>query len=319
MILKGGSKLAFKKIYSFFNKHWILTAIIITIPNYWFIFLQFYGKTFELIKESGELSYLSSAVFYILFLISLSFALSKAYEDRYNANSYKSQLYNVKKQLNSYKFILSSYNSISTKEYSRILSELSLKKSIIELLDTLIIPTTNLDNIIDELTNVLSNFSKITNKNDIAVSIIVKRPSSEEWVFYHSQNMYNNISVNNIINSSASSVNQIISGACNTLFYPDKKSALKKGIYLPDLKDKEFDVKGSIFCRNISVSDMNQAIFVPAILCISTYGVQLCENDDELIKNLFLNQIIPSFEKIIKIQLSYYYIKNNEAKNETAV
>ncbi len=118
--------------------------------------------------------------------------------------------------------------------------------------------------------------------------------------------MANDWKLEDLLKDPRATMRQIVDGKTTSAFYPNKRTAMEKNLYLPGPKDSSNDYIGSIICRDISIDSHKS---VQAILSISTYGHQICEEDDDDTKRKVLNLLLPSFEKRIKLELALLYIK----------
>ncbi|MCX8074350.1 MAG: hypothetical protein N2749_02030 [Clostridia bacterium] len=261
------------KIYKFFNKHWIFASLVTAIPAYWFSFVKFSGKDFGLVTSTDEMKPLTTAIFYALLIISLTFTLSKAYQDNQNEQKINSENEKMEKELSLRKNLLSSVDSICKKKSDALLGFIDKNRknrlNSKNVLDIIIRPKVNIEKILDEISLILSNIMNFYDRNNIAVSIMYKY-DHDEWRFFHSINMNFNLPVNDIVNNETSTVYQIIHGKAHSLFYPEKKVAYENKQYLPDVKDLEVNLVGSIICRDISITPQENSQYISAILCIST-------------------------------------------------
>lgn len=300
-----------KDIKKFLEKYWILDVILSTFPAIWFTILQIVGKQMNLVDASGNVTGLSLALFWIFVIFSFIYNGIKSWFTRNESESNKDGQILLRE-------IISSVNSISCKRKDKILNVLrkynqngNLSNPFYKIEN----PKTNLSNLLEELSICLSKFTGLK-REDIGLSIIYKFNNNDRW-YSTKKNTSGNIL--DVINSNQSTAKQIIDNNTDIIMYLSKKEAEQHNRYIANSKDKLYELKGSIICVNISVSD-NENRFINGVLNISTYSEPLIKNDITHSKDVLINVILKPFINKIQNEICIEYIKEiyslNKANNK---
>lgn len=296
------------KLYKFTTEHWIVNTFICSFPVIWFTIVQTVGKQINLVDEDGKLYTFSLVIFW--FCVGLSIIY-------YGLTSW-SNSNNNRKQTKSRQLledILSSTNQICAKKLQRFSSYIrgDSKKYIENPFIEITKPKEQIIGLMDELNVCLHKITGIRREN-IGISIIYRYDCDKKWDWYHKTNISSGLSINDIVDNENSAARQIIDGKTNIVFYPNKTIGIKEDRYLPDIKDKNTSCSGSILCKDISIVSDN-AKNVRAVLSVTSYGTQLCEEDDKVTQKKLLDFILPSFETRIKIELCLDYIRTKHVNS----
>jgi len=288
-------------LYDLTLNHWIFTTFFIFSPT---ILLFFFIRNINYSLSAKGLENVLSIFFYFSILFFL-IALLKFYGDKYN-NLVKDnglivlsiilQSLNLgkRRKLNRfYKFI------IDTKKHS-------VENPFYEITQ----PQKQIKVILDNIQNTFSRLFGI-DPNDIGLSVIFKTDKHETWEWAAHLNIENDLQLQSLVNNKNSTAFQIISGHDKYLFYPDKRKGLKEGKFSPGPIDETKDSIGSIICKDIGLDQNNNLL--NAVLSITTYGKQLCDEYDIESKSKIEEILLPSFEYRIKVELALLYIKNHIA------
>jgi hypothetical protein len=110
-----------------------------------------------------------------------------------------------------------------------------------------------------------------------------------------------------LISNPQATIHEIVEGKQTEIFFPNKSIGLNANQYVDCKRDVSSHGRGSILCKDIGLTTKKK--YVSAILSISTYGLQICsENDNDAIK-LLLETILPAYVKRIQLELTLLYIK----------
>lgn len=291
-----------RKLYDFFIEHWMLSALIMTAPTYWFTFVKLFGKNLGFITDTGELNESIYSVLWPLFILSFLFTFIKTGADRYNEKVKENGQFVLYK-------ILDSVNNIKYKKYRRFKKYISEHHDTIEECPFYAItqPQAQIDGILEVLQNCLSDIFGI-NQEHISLNIIYRTDKNGDWQWLQTRNLSHGLPLKKLVSESKTSVMPIIEGKKEIVFYPDKRIAIEKGEYVPGRIDIAHENRGSILCKDVSIEDGNR--YVQAILSISTHGIQICDNNDHDAIYKINSILLPAFEKRIRLELSLLYIKD---------
>jgi len=290
-----------RKSYNYFIKKWIVSAFILTLAAHWMLFLKFFGKNVGLITAQGALTSFANWITWPMFILSLLFALLKTAADNYNEQA-KNKGHFILERL------LQSVNAVATKKMQRFCSyaEENRTKSKLTPFKDITKPREQIISLLENIQVTLSELFGI-NRDEIGLSIICKPIGDNEWQWLPTVNMQNDIDLQTLVSNPSTTAKQIIDGKGSSIFFPDKQVAVQKNQYLPGPNDTTYDNTGSVLCRDISIGTDEKII--RAILSITTYGKQLCEENDDDAKYKIENLLMPTFEKRIQLELALFYIK----------
>lgn len=291
-----------RRIYNYFIKHWFLSSLVTTMSTYYLILVGVAGKQIGLADVDCQITKLGMGIFFPVFVLSMIFVFLKTYSDKYNEQvKYNGQLILEK--------ILSSNIAITQKKTYRLCDYIMQNhdKKGLKPFHTVIQPKLHIGSILENIQICLSEIFGIR-REDIGLSIVYKKDTATNWKYLHTINIAADMKLKDLINNPCTTTRQIIDGKANTIFFPDKRVGLRQDQFVEGPKDKQHNGIGSIVCCDISVDSDNQFIF--AILCITTYGCQICEKNDLDSTYKLLNVLLPSFEDAVKLELALLYIKD---------
>lgn len=305
-----------RKAHEFFVHHWFITTLLITIPAYYFILFRVTGKTLGLIAENGLLTPIGLFLFCFMFGISLLTAFVKASAD----NLAEYEKYNGQEVLKEIGFGLDRAKDSKRRRFVKYIDNhhkrvtrenLNSKTEHLDPFNDITQPERQTEILLDSIRETFSDLFDISIDN-IGMSILYKFDNQEgdlheNWRWLHSINVQDDLSLYEIISSSNSAARQIIDNKTAVVFYPDKRIAAENVEYVMGNRDDQHENVGSVLCKDISVGHDNR--YVHAILNITTYGTQVCEQQDREAKRKILNVILPSYEKRLRLELSLLYIK----------
>lgn len=282
-----------RRIYDTFSNHWWVSALIVTIPAYFFLFLQFKGEAFGFVTPGGTLTALGYKWFWGMFGISLIYAFVKSradYLDRQGKTSGNTIL----------KTLLECTNNITAMNLGSCLEWIKNYPGVVAHLCNVCKPHAQLSHILNEIEIALSSIFGIP-RGDIGLSILLH--TSDKWEFFCAKSIDNDLDLGSVIKDPNSTFNSLIRGNNHSVFLPDKRIGIVENKYTAGKKDKENNNVGSILCRDITIHTYR------AILCITTYGKQLCESEDSDTKSKIETSVIPPFEVRIKLALAQWIMQ----------
>lgn len=101
---------------------------------------------------------------------------------------------------------------------------------------------------------------------------------------------------------------------CGYSFYNDKSECIEAGHYIISDKDKEQTNRGSIVGLKMELkNDEPEAVFLKAILTITTYGKKLYEKGpikQKVYEEIFKENVINSYRSLLLSELSQMYIRH---------
>lgn len=292
-----------RRIYNYFLNHWILTTLIIFSPT---IFLYAISSSFFPINNHDERLVNLLMLFFPFFGLSFFFTLFKLFGDRYN-NLVKNNGIIVLSH------ILEGLNLGKRRKLNRFYKFIQTYKGqrcdnpFFEITQ----PEKQIKVILENIQFTLCRLFGI-NPNDIGLSVIYKSDKNDNWQWAANLNIEDDLQLNSLIESSDSTAYNVIAGLDSYLFFPDKRAGLKGKKFKPGPIDIKRDCIGSIICKDISL-DQNSNL-LKAVLSITTYGVQLCDEYDIESRKKIEEILLPTFEYRLKVELSLLYIKKNIAK-----
>jgi hypothetical protein len=289
-----------RKLYDWLIQHPLIGTFIITIPSHLFIFAKNFGVQFGMVNNVGNFKGFWVYFFMFLWITSFLFVLLKSYADKYNEDS-KASGQAVLRSL------LQSLNAITIKKCNRFTEYIDTKlpnsknNPFIDITQ----PKLQIDCIID---NIQMSFAELfgINRDDIGLSLFWYSTRDVKWVWLKTLNTATNIRLQDLIKNQESTAYQITSGGASSVFFPDKKVGLLNKQYIEGKKDKQYNSTGSIIARELTIGESNQ---VRAVLSITTYGKQLCDENDQNAILRIENEILPTFEKRLKLELALLYIR----------
>jgi hypothetical protein len=289
-----------RKTYDYFIKHWVLSALISTAPAFIFTFTEFFGKDFGLIDQNGAFTHIAKIILWPSFVISLIFSFVMALADKRDEYAKQNGQIILSR-------IIQSLDEIKHKKLKRFIRYIDQNhnKANLSPFNDITQPISQLESILENFQYTLAEIFGIRH-NDIGISLMYHTNKDRTWKWLYTTNIEGDLSLNEITENPISTAHDIITGQTSSIFYPSKKSAASQGKYVPSSKDHAHRMIGSIICRDISISTNE---YVKAIFSVSTYGKQIClENDEDAIFKVE-QVLLPSFERRIQLELALLYIK----------
>lgn len=287
-----------RSIYDFSKKHIIIYAIFISLPSIYFPILEYYGLKFGLTNMNKELTKGGSLLTIFLMLSSLFLVLFRLIADKYdseiteNGKLVLGKLLNIVNQSRENKYHY--YKSFITDT-----SKISICKHMA--------PANEINRALNQFRNMLSDITGIV-KNNIGISVYYKY-RSQSFLRISTDNIDSDI--DKIVNKPGSTISYMRTNDISKVFFPNKKVGISKKQYIRGSKDEANDSIGSIYCEKIRIGD-SQAPFVESYLVITTYGYQICSENDKNTQNKFEEIIIPVLKDQIRVELTKLYISEKK-------
>ncbi len=290
-----------RKIYNYFIEHWVISAFISTAPAFVFTFTEFFGVNFGLKDINGALTLRALIILWPLFIVSLLFSFAMALADKYDEFAKQNGQYVLSRTIQS----LDEIKHKKLKRFTRYIEQNHGKTGLTPFRD-ITQPTFQLESILENLQYTMSDIFGIRH-NDIGISLMYRTDKDSSWRWLYTSNIESDLSIEEIINDPHTTARQIIDGKTSSLFFPSKRTAVVAGQYVSSSKDAANRMIGSIICRDIGIGTPR---YVNAVLSMSTYGKQIClENDEDAIFKIE-ELLLPSFERRIQLELALLYIKD---------
>ncbi len=299
-----------KNLYDFSIKNWILSGILIFIPSVWFAFIiQAKGKKWSIITTDNDytkLGIISSVIICIIWFVTTM--LKTLGDSLYHAKKEKEMLLirNDKILLSS---IVHSAKEFCSNKYGCTFNYVE-NNSAIPAPISIFEPAEQIKKLIKELDYTLMNFLGLNDgEGEISVVVLYKK-NSTDWDWFTKAQQNHGVTIDEITNRLDSSLYDIINKGENTIFHANKKNAFDKNKYIKTTKDDLYDLKGSIFCKNISIQKDNSKKYMESILCINVYGAYLCEENNIIAKGRYENIIFDLYIRMIQLELSILHIQD---------
>jgi len=284
-----------RNIYDLFKKNVFFFTITASLSTIYFPIFNIWGTQLGLKDESGTTIVgfiVTIMILSISFLIILFRALADRYDSKLHSNAFEimdkllrtaNSLRDVKYQY--YKNMTGKQNEALCDNYG---SEQQVFKSILSFRDSI----ADLIGISDE---------------DIGISVIYRTNTSDKYRIINTPNIEDDIDVNEILQVENSTIGFLIKNKRSIVFVADKRIGRLRGRYIVSPKDAENKYIGSIVCKNISLKQ-NGELIVEAYLTITTYGYQICDEQDYESKKKFAKYFMPILVKAIKLEFSKKYL-----------
>lgn len=289
-----------RKIYDYFLDHWVFSAFAMTFPAYWLAAIKLIGKDLNLVDKEGGLTLAGHWLTWPIVLGAFLFALLKTRSDFYDREGKKKGAFIWQR-------LLGGVNVVTSKKMTRFCEYVvagSTNKDITAFKD-ITQPRLQISSLLDNIQSTLSEIFDI-DSDQIGLSILYKKPQ-HEWMFLESINITHDLDLQQLLNNPQTTARQIIDGKASSLFFPDKRIAEQSRQYVSGPKDRSFNTIGSVFCQDISIG--TEPLRFQAVLSITTYGRQLCLEEDFDARGKIENKIIPTFETRLRLELALLYIK----------
>lgn len=293
--------------------HWIINTILISFPSIWFTIIQVAGKQMHLLNEQGQMKGWVSFLFWLFIIVSIIYNGVLSWKD---AKQYSRQQHGQE----FYKNIITGFKSACFKKKNDNVKYIfqSTKRNFSDPFSELIDPNNQIEKLIDELSILLAQLFNMS-KDEIGISIICKFDGDRKWNWLHRLHLNDGTDTKELIDGD-STLRSIIDEKSNFIFLRDKREGIPDGFYLTSIRDKQYETRGSIICRDIGVKYEKQN-YVLAILSITTYGKEICSEQQEDEVKERLEMILSNFDVRFQIELSLMYVKyyHNQKKEEKEI
>jgi hypothetical protein len=285
-----------RRLYNFFHKRPAWTATVLTLP----ILYEKYGGKVEFLPTPSTEPWVTVFSLGILSFAFLAIWI-KSYADRYDSNLKENGQRVISK-------MLEGVNAVVRDKLDRFVGYIGKNHGRVELypFNEITQPREQIKDLLINIQTTLAGIFGIS-RDEIDLSLIYWLLPNQKWDVLYALQAGPNLQLEEVLGNRTSTVYQLISGDTKSVFYPDKRTAIRDGKYLPGPKDHTNSNIGSILCRDVSIQA--GASCVRAILSINTYGNQICEDSDIDTIAKVENIILPCFEERIRLELSLLYIK----------
>lgn len=291
------------KILNRITEKWYLSALFYSIFPLWFTIVNLFGTQWKLKDKSGNLTFLTSIVCWVLIVVLITLYILKAIIDKRNISGS-----DILKVVNSSNLVIDKSNLSSVEKIIKC-KTFNFKTSFYALANS------NLKELLKELIICISKATGLE-RESIAISIISKNLKNE-WVYAEKINLDGAMKIDKLMNNPCSTVSKLIESKQEYLFYSNKNKAIADCCYIPGSKDSANNNQGSIFCKDLSIEFDNNSR-LDMYLSITTYESKLCDTES---LNKLLKLIISPFEKKIQYDMCLRYIryKANSLKERASV
>lgn len=289
-----------RNTYEWLNLHWRFSAFLSTIPGLWFIFIELLAQNIVLFRdEDGKLTQFGISLSIAIFVVFAVYSFLKAFGDNYI----------VYTRLEGQKVLGTLFQALSVNvirkygEYQDYIERATRKRRN---------PLRRVEKPQSQITNlafsIQSSFSRLFDipEDQISVSIAIKSPGTGHWEWFRRINADNDSSLEELLANPTSSFFQIVNHIKSYVFYPRKVDGENAREYFPSPLDQQYDLIGSIICRDVSVESRNRCL--EGVLSVSTYGVEICDPDDEETIQKINTLVLPGFENLLRLELAIHYI-----------
>lgn len=290
-----------RRLYDFFQRNWLLTALVTTGPGLAFILFQIVGEPLRLKAATGALTTFGAILFWITVVIAFGTALLKSKADAINHIMKENAQYVLDR-------LIECLDSIKYKKVRRFSEYIFQHPSGTGLspFDEITQPRLQIESILEQIRDALADIFGIPAK-DIGISIIYRTNYHADWQWLHTMNIERDIRLEELINNPHSSARQIIDGRAREVFFPRKADGAKRDQFVPGQLDNEHGLEGSVICRDLSLSPDHCPM--QAVLSLTTYGYPVCDTKDTQAQKKITEILLPSFELRLRNELALLYIK----------
>ena len=297
--MKRKSKSWPRAFYDWFNRHWVISGLIITASAYWFVVLRYLGESMKMVvTDKNELTGLGHWVTWPIIFASAMFSFAKSKADNYNETVKTNGQLLLDK-------MLQSVNAITRRKYRNYEDYINNSKmhSGARPFGVIAQPRSQLEALLEEVAATLSAIFGIS-RDAIAVSVMGKI-DEQPWTWLATVNISNQGLIDQITENPCSTARQIIDRKASVLFFPDKSDGDSSKQYFFNQRDGQTKKVGSILCKDISVPGLR------SILSVSTYGMQFCEKGDAEAEEKIQNLLVSTYEIRLQLELALLHIKEH--------
>jgi hypothetical protein len=295
-----------RRIYDFFTRRWYLSAVILTLSSQWFVILKLFGKDLRLVDAGGSFLPFTHFITWPLVVLSAVFAIVKTAADKYDEDAKTHGQFILES-------LLESVNAATGKKlrsYCRFIDENRGKPDNLHLRQA-IDPEVQIESLLENMQITLSDIFGI-NRDSIGLSILYRPGTCEHWSWLCTVNAADDMDLETLVSNPSTTARQIVDGKFSSLFLPDKRMGVRVQQYVPGLRDQSFATVGSVLCRDLSIGKPDGHL--QAVLSITTYGKQLCEENDARARYKIENLIVPTFERHLRTELALLFVKHHMSR-----
>ena len=326
--IKIGIKEILKKVADCLNEHWIWKTIILFLPSIYFpFFVKYYGVSLKLVdaKSKNELTSIGTRIAIALYVAVLGINILSNYKTKKDKEkdleheemiqAFKNDIQVYQNTMGVYLRLMDVIGNICDDKFGSIRNYIndSLEKGTFNKpFNETIYPENQLKSIAKEMKLCIS---EMTNApfNSISISMAYDFPVKKSAMYWIDQREVDScMTLGQLKKNKETAFYKIYSEESNFLFFNDKSKAAKEHSYFFDKKDHKYRDIGSIICDEISIQDEEGKI-ARIILTISTYGHKFTDSEDEQVlenmSELIEEVILQQFEKRIKIELAFLFVK----------
>jgi len=298
-----------RRAYDFSVSKWWVSSLFLTMASIWFILLQFFGRNWGLVDNTGVLSR-SGKIFTCIFIfINIAASVLKTLGDRIDTDKKSRGQYILTN-------LISNLNGAKLTKLDRYTKALLKNSTEFDFEDT-VSPKEQIHVLLESIRNMVSCVSD-TEESKIGLSILFY--NGNDWTWLDKINIENDLDIEELVNNTNSSIRHIIDGKKQLIFWPDKRVGKEKNEYISGQCDELYNNLGSIYCKDIGIKDEKGNDIITAILSVTTYGNQICGQENEIDKSRFVADIMPEFELQLQVELCLLYMKGkNKQKKQKSL
>ncbi len=317
------------------NEHWIWKTIILFLPSIYLpVIVKYAGSIWGLLDADDKLTKLGIIITVVLYIVVLAVNILSNYKlkcdkerDLKREQQHQEEIQEYENEIQAYENTMDVYvrlmnviGNICDAKLGAIYNYINNALEIGEFrkpFNETVYPEKQLKSIAKEMKTCLSEITQPP-LNNISISMAYEFPGAGvELKWIDQQEIAQCMGLNSLKKNKSTTFYKIYSGQSNFLFYNDKSIAANEGKYVFDKKDHRYHDIGSIICDEIALEDENGKI-ARIILTISTYGYRFTDSSDEGIldnmSNMIEQVILQQFEKRIRIELAFLFVKNRYNK-----
>ena len=289
-----------RKIYDKIIVHPIWAAVFIAVPTIALAVIKQCGHQFGWLTDCGDMKCGTQIVFWTAIGISLGYGTLKSFADKWNHEVKNNGQFVLREMLDG-------ANGVTTKKLRRFAAFIRehMGQSNLNPFREITQPQEQIETILENIQVALGNMTGISRDN-IGISVIYKKFDVQDWSWF-GVNIGDDSLIQRIIANRNSTFRQLLDGKKKSIFHADKRTAMATRQYVAAPCDGHHKGVGSIICRDISLSDKD--VYLQAVLCVTTYGLQLCAERDKETKDLIEDVIMKSFEHRLRLEFSLFFIK----------
>ena len=289
-----------RKLYNSVVDKVLLSVFLSFLPAGWLTFVGILGKNFGLHSADGRLLQWVAWSVWISVLLCFIYSLAKAIGDKYNFTVSRHGTH----ILNS---ILKCINCTKIHKYTRIIRLIEGETDYVFCKS--LCPKTQIQHLLDNLRSPLAELFALDSEC-VGLSVLYRYGSGSSWNLITTPNIENELTVHELTTNPKTTAMQLLSMRKATLFFPDKKKAFANDSYGYGPKDKLRNSIGSVLCHDISIH--RRSIYVIAVLSITTYGQQICKDEDSEAEKKLNFLILPTISNPIRVELATLYISDTK-------